>query len=163
MARRKTRLKIPPPGLPGAYAHSCVICLQGCDTGLALHGEAEWIIAGLLNLGIPDMDEAATMLGTLHGCDPGMVPNGLGTVTIQLCHACLEASSLRDTGMVLGLLVAVRRCPAIASVQRPISRVAGVGHGARSPTTQSHMRGAGERFREGVVRHAHQGVSAAWP
>ena len=117
MARRKTRLKIPPPGLQGTYAHSCVICLQGCDTGLALHGEAEWIIAGLLNLGIPDMDEAATMLGTLHGCDPGMVPNGLGTVTIQLCQACLEASSLRDTGMVLGLLVAGEALPCYR--QRP--------------------------------------------
>jgi hypothetical protein len=41
---------LPAPGLQGTYEGSCVICLQGCDTGLQFTGEAEWLVAGLMHL-----------------------------------------------------------------------------------------------------------------
>ena len=76
--RRRNPMAIPfqdraqhqPPGLDGTYTDSCVVCLQGCDTGLAFRGEAEWVLAGLHVLGIPD-DEAEQMLTNVTGCEPG--------------------------------------------------------------------------------------------
>jgi hypothetical protein len=100
MARSRARMKVPPPGLQGTYEGSCVVCLQGCDTGLAFRGEAEWAIAGLLNLGIPQ-DQAAATLEAFTGSEPGMVPNGIITVPVRLCEVCLAKSGLN---MQVGLV-----------------------------------------------------------
>jgi hypothetical protein len=90
-----------PPGLRGTYEGACAICLQGCDTALVFEGEAEWIVAGLMTLGIRDYDEAVAVLSQFTGCDLGMVPNGTVTVGIQCCEACVAKSS---TGMRVGLV-----------------------------------------------------------
>jgi hypothetical protein len=63
-----------PPGLQGTYAGACTICLQGCDTALVFAGEAEWIVAGLMTLGIRDYDEAVAVLSQATGCHPGWSP-----------------------------------------------------------------------------------------
>ena len=56
---------MPAPGIDGTYDGSCVACLRGTDTGLAFTGEAEWIIAGMMMLGIPE-DQATIMVERLH-------------------------------------------------------------------------------------------------
>ena len=100
MARKRARMKIPPPGLQGTYEGSCVVCLQGCDTGLAFKGEAEWAIAGMMKLNIP-YDEATKMIEQVYGCEPGKVPNGIITVPLRLCESCVATSGLN---MRLGLV-----------------------------------------------------------
>jgi hypothetical protein len=83
-----------PPGIEGTYRGSCVVCLQGCDTGLAFRGEAEWIIAGLQVLGLP-AHEAETTVTAYTGCEPGLVPDGELTVPVRVCEACVQASGTR--------------------------------------------------------------------
>lgn len=83
---------LPPPGLQGTYKGSCIVCFQGTDTGLMLRGDAEWIIAGLMHLGMRDFDEAAAVVAHGHGCDPGMVPDGVLSPAIQVCESCVKKS-----------------------------------------------------------------------
>jgi hypothetical protein len=90
-----------PPGLQGTYEGACTICLQGCDTALVFGGQAEWIVAGLMMLGIRDYDEAVAMVSQATGCDLGMVPNGTVQVRLQCCEACAAQSG---TGMREGLI-----------------------------------------------------------
>lgn len=92
--------KIRPPGLGGDYADSCVACLRGTDTGLAFAGEAEWSLAGMRVLGIPD-DIAHVMLEQNTGCEPGKVPDGDITVALRVCKSCVESTG---TGMEVGLV-----------------------------------------------------------
>jgi len=63
------------PGLDGSYRETCIVCLRGTDTGLAFEGEAEWLLAGLEQLGVPEDEAYATLLpewtekfGTKPGC-----------------------------------------------------------------------------------------------
>jgi hypothetical protein len=105
MARQRN---VPAPGLQGSYEGSCVICMQGCDTAFALQGEAEWAIAGLMTLGIPDIDEASAVVSKGTGSDPGMVPNGVITVVVRCCESCMSKSGL---GMNLGLVAAGEPLP----------------------------------------------------
>lgn len=90
---------IPRPGLSGDYRDSCVVCLQGTDTGLAFTGEAEWVIAGLVVLGVPREQADAT---AFPDSDPGMVPDGTVTVGVRVCQSCVDASG---TKMPVGLIV----------------------------------------------------------
>jgi hypothetical protein len=101
--------RLPPPGLQGTYGGSCVVCLQGCDTGLAFWGEAEWIIAGMTNLGIPQQ-EALIMLEDAFGCPPGTVPDGQIELPLTVCEACMARSGL---GMPLGLIAGDKPLPCI--------------------------------------------------
>ena len=93
-------LKVPPPGLDGTWRDSCVVCLQGTDTGLAFVGEAEWVIAGLTVLGIPE-DQGTTMISEVTGCAPGNVPLGEVTMHVRVCAKCAAASGM---GLTVGLL-----------------------------------------------------------
>jgi hypothetical protein len=101
MARKRARLKMPEPGFQGDYTDSCIVCLQGCDTGLAFRGEAEWAVAGLRNLGV-EHDVSATIIEQMFGCEPGMVPNGIITVPVRVCESCVAKSGLN---MRVGLAV----------------------------------------------------------
>ena len=92
-------MQIPPPGLDGTYRGSCAVCRRGTDTGLVFQGVAEWALAGLQVLGIPE-DEAAIMLEQATGCDPGKVPTGEVTLPVRVCRQCAAASG---TGMTVGL------------------------------------------------------------
>lgn len=92
--------ELPPPNLHGTYEDSCAVCMRGTDSGLAFKGEAEWAVAGLFMLGIPE-DQAATMVSSATGCEPGEVPPGEVTVSVRVCRECAEAS---PTGMKVGLI-----------------------------------------------------------
>jgi hypothetical protein len=92
------RARHQPPGLDGTYTGSCVVCLQGCDTALAFRGEAEWVIAGLMHLGLPH-EEAEDTLSHVTDCAPGMVPDGELTIPVRVCESCVQASG---TGMHVG-------------------------------------------------------------
>jgi hypothetical protein len=95
-------LKLPRPGLQGDYQESCIICLHGCDTGLAIKGEAEWIIAGLTHLGIPSQAEAFEILRNDEDWAPGTVPDGILTVQIKLCESCAQKSDSKVAPFIPG-------------------------------------------------------------
>jgi hypothetical protein len=78
---------IPPAGLQGDHADTCVICLQGTDTGLAFRGDAEWVAAGGVMLGVPT-DQATIMVSRALGCEPGMMLPGVLTFTYRVCADC---------------------------------------------------------------------------
>ena len=109
----ETPRPLPAPGLDGTYGGSCVVCLNGCDTGLAFVGEAEWAMAGILALGVP-ADQAQTMvvdkLALEYGiAEPGVVPGGDVTVGVSVCQPCVDKSGcgfplgLTGTGQVPGI------------------------------------------------------------
>lgn len=91
---------LPAPGLDGTYRGSCVVCLRGTDTGLAFVGEAEWVIAGLTVLGIPQ-HQAGAMVSEATGTPPGKVPVGEVTMHLRVCRRCAAASG---AGFTVGLL-----------------------------------------------------------
>ena len=82
----------PPPNLQGNYSGSCVMCLRGTDTALAFTGEAEWLIAGLINLGLARDDANRTAFAMFEdmGCDPDMVPEGRQTFGVRVCAECVS-------------------------------------------------------------------------
>ena len=85
----------PPPNLQGTYRGSCVACLQGTDTALAFTGEAEWLVAGLVMLGIPE-DAASLMVEAFfkeQGAKPGMVLDGEWVMPVQVCAECVAKSA----------------------------------------------------------------------
>jgi hypothetical protein len=85
----------------GTYEGSCVICLQGTDTGLQFIGEAEWLVAALMHLGVRNQEEAVAVVGHCFSCDPGRLPNGVVTMPVRLCESCLKKS---DRRMQVGLV-----------------------------------------------------------
>lgn len=93
-------INLPPSNLQGTYESSCVVCMRGTDSGLAFRGVAEWATAGLMVLGVPD-DQAAIIISTATGSDPGKVPAGEITVPVRVCQDCVKDSG---TGMTVGLL-----------------------------------------------------------
>lgn len=86
-------MRLPQPNLQGDYEDSCAVCLRGTDTGLAFTGEAEWAIAGLYRLGIPQ-DQGAAMVEMFTGCEPGRVPSGEITVAVRVCRACASKANM---------------------------------------------------------------------
>ena len=80
--------------------------LAGADTGLAFTGEAEWIITGMMMLGIPE-DQATIMVGDFTGCDHGEVPDGVITIPVAVCRECASRARAgkMTTGFKVGLLV----------------------------------------------------------
>jgi hypothetical protein len=89
----------PPPGLDGTYRDSCMVCLRGSDTGLAFRGEAEFVLAGLHHLGIPD-DQCEVLVSHFTGCDPGKVPVGAFTFPVRVCGPCAEAGGKLTVGLI---------------------------------------------------------------
>lgn len=102
--REQDAIDAPEPGIMGDYRESCVVCMQGTDTGLAVQGEAEVAQAVLQVMGVPS-DQAATMaedyFAEVHGCTDGKVPAGTITFPVRICKACAEKTG---TGMMPGLL-----------------------------------------------------------
>lgn len=93
-------------GLDGTYRDSCVVCMRGTDTGLAFIGEAEWAVAGLTLLGVPE-NLALSILSAATGCDPGMVPEGEITIEVRVCKGHADAVGL-PVGLVAGGVPGVR-------------------------------------------------------
>ena len=92
-------MKVPPPGLQGTYEGACAVCLKPTDTGLVFDGEAEWTIAGLVNMGVPE-DQAFDAAILAWGTDPGMVPAGKIKTQVRVC-----AKDAVRAGCEVGLLV----------------------------------------------------------
>ncbi len=90
--RKRSRTKLPPPGLKGTYEDTCVVCLRPTDTGIGLRGEAEWMAAALIVLGLPS-DEAGAMISEATGSPPGRVPVGQIDCVIRLCGDCASKST----------------------------------------------------------------------
>ena len=80
-------------GIRGDFADSCTVCMKGTDTGLAFVGEAEWIMAGMVRMGIP-IDQVPGTFGACVGSAPGMVPVGRLTVTVRACVGCANLAGL---------------------------------------------------------------------
>lgn len=91
-------MTLPTPNLQGNYQDSCVVCLRGTDTGLAFTGPAEWSLAGMRVLGIPD-DQAEILLAGVTGMERGKVPVDDITVSLRCCAACTK-----DTPLHVGLV-----------------------------------------------------------
>ena len=91
---RTLGFKLPPPNLQGDYHGSCVVCLQGTDTGIAFVGPAEWAVAGLMTLGIPE-DQAFDTISFGTGCDRGMIPEGEQTIPVRVCQSCVDKCGVR--------------------------------------------------------------------
>ncbi len=70
-------------GLHGDYRGACVSCLTGTDTGLVADGSAEWILAVLQSVGVPD-DEAIAVMGWSQN----VVPFGRLRRGIRVCQSC---------------------------------------------------------------------------
>jgi hypothetical protein len=77
---------------------SCVACLRGdVSTGLASRGVAEWHVALLIVLGLPQ-DEATNTIyvaAEQHGCDFGQVPSGSFEVAFRVCEDCANGAGLK--------------------------------------------------------------------
>jgi hypothetical protein len=77
------------------------------DTALAFHGEAEWIIGGLLALGIPEGEAEATAHAFWSERDPtlrkGEVPGGILTEPIRVCRDCVRAAEAPFPAPVLAI------------------------------------------------------------
>ena len=81
-----------PPGLDGTYRGTCVICGRGTDTAIGFRGEAEYVIAGGIRLGLPE-PQARRRLELATGCDPGNVPDRIITHAYRVCAACVERAN----------------------------------------------------------------------
>ncbi len=96
-------MNLPAPGLDGTYRDSCVVCFHGADTGLALTGEAEWIIAHIMTLGIPE-DQAMMLVSMNTGCDIGKVPVGDTTLVFRVCRDCAARAGSGSEHPKVGLI-----------------------------------------------------------
>jgi hypothetical protein len=65
---------------------SCVVCGQGTDTAVGSVGEAEWHIAFLMMLGIPD-DQATKIIAP-----SGSVSDGVYKSLVRVCADCFAKS-----------------------------------------------------------------------
>lgn len=98
---------LPSPGMDGTFRDSCVVCLRGTDTAIGFGpAEAEWALAGLQLLGVPE-DQAEAIVSAFTGCDPGTVSSEDVTISVRVCRSCMAASDLADSGMTLGVVPAV--------------------------------------------------------
>lgn len=92
-------------GIDGTYAGSCVVCMHGTDTGLAVRGPAEALAALLEILGLPATQASAMVLyiaETEFGCKNGTVPAEDCTWALRLCREC--AAPINKSGMEPGLI-----------------------------------------------------------
>jgi hypothetical protein len=78
----------------------CVVCQRATDTALGFTGEAEWIIAALVTLGVPK-DRAYLKLES----EPGMVPPGEVVLAFAVCGECVAKCNARLKPGASGLKV----------------------------------------------------------
>jgi hypothetical protein len=82
------------PGLRGDYSGTCIVCLTPTDTGLGFRGEAEFVIAGLRVLGVPEDEEYTTFRAGWadagHDLEDGEVPDGIIEVPVRVCTRCVS-------------------------------------------------------------------------
>ena len=74
------------------FPASCVVCTQGTDTALGLQGDAEWIIVGLEELGVP-RQEATRGFCVAAGTPYPMVLEGDVEYVFVVCTTCVEKAN----------------------------------------------------------------------
>lgn len=80
----------PKPGPQGDYRDTCIVCLRATATGMAFRGEAEFLAAGLIVLGVPQSD-ATKIVSNIAFKVPDDDPDTL-TMTIVVCARCVAKS-----------------------------------------------------------------------
>ena len=85
---------MPPPRQGSARGDTCVLCLRETDTGLSFSGDAEWVIAGLIVLGVPE-ELATNMVSSATGDEAGLLPGGQITFPVRVCRRCAVAGGVR--------------------------------------------------------------------
>ncbi len=76
---------------------SCIACFRGdTDTGLVLQGEAEFLAAGLLVMGLSEQEAMGTVevFAEEMGCKPGKVPAGVRDWVLRVCRDCASKAGL---------------------------------------------------------------------
>lgn len=95
--------RFPRPGLQGSYSGSCVVCLRGTDTGFAVRGDAEAVIAALIAAGVPESEayETARAMWNEQGLEvaQGNLPGGVHDAVVTLCKDDADR-----VGLPVGLL-----------------------------------------------------------
>jgi hypothetical protein len=95
--------RFPRPGLQGDYRGSCVVCLRGTDTGFAVRGPAEAVVAAVIVAGVPESEayETARAMWNEHGREvaEGDMPGGVQDAVITLCKDDADRA-----GLAVGLL-----------------------------------------------------------
>jgi hypothetical protein len=76
--------QFPAPGLDGTYQGSCIVCMHGTDTALAIRGPAEATAGFLVVCGVP-MEEAIAHVE--------MFPSDDGVWKFRVCEACVPAQT----------------------------------------------------------------------
>jgi hypothetical protein len=66
---------------------SCIVCGRSTDTGLGFVGETEWVVAGLVKLGVSE-ERAFTLVSQMMGNPPWMVPDGEVSLAFRVCADC---------------------------------------------------------------------------
>lgn len=79
---------------------SCIVCFKGdTATAMAVEGEAEWILAALVALGIDEATAEAVFRGHLERegwtGGPDEVPGGRVQLAFRLCSVCAEKVNFR--------------------------------------------------------------------
>jgi len=92
----KAKIKL---GLRGDYRGSCVVCLRPTDTGLATEGEADYAMAMLIELGVPE-GQAPDVVSLAAGVEPGMAYVGRQTVVFRVCARCAAAAGFVAPGLL---------------------------------------------------------------
>lgn len=95
----------PEPGLQGDYHGTCVVCGTPTDTGLCFRGSPEFLILGLMKLGVPDR-EAKSMIEVMcanrYGCAPGTVPDRDDLEQfVRVCRACTGKVGFVDPVLIM--------------------------------------------------------------
>lgn len=94
-------------GWQGGHAGTCVSCLRPTGLRAAVEGEAGWIAALLVRLGMPRDQAEATACGRAGG----LVPDGRVTRMFPICDWCAPRTGFSTVLCIDGLDVPVVRQP----------------------------------------------------
>lgn len=89
-SRLLSRARSGATAVPLRFVRSCVACLRkNTDTVLAFKGDAEWVAAGLMALGVPEDEAGSTVAYALTG-RVDEVPEGEVSMIFRVCETCAE-------------------------------------------------------------------------
>jgi hypothetical protein len=95
----------PSPGSQGNGTGTCISCLRFTGLRAGAEGEATWIVARLVRLGLSkDQAHAA-----VHGQAGGLDPDGRVTLVVPVCERCAPRAGFRTVLCIEGWDVPVVR------------------------------------------------------
>jgi hypothetical protein len=81
----------PGTGLWGRYEGGCITCLRPTGTALAFLGSPEWLVSGLISLGVPQ-DEAPAAIIRILDRRSATPPAGECEAIVPVCDSCVSGS-----------------------------------------------------------------------